>query len=81
MINSAKSLEAEIEMKFKETERLEDLHTNLREKILNMEQQQKKLDDFMLRRKEILQNLKQMSTKATREEESLQKIKDSSEFE
>ena len=43
MLTSAKALEAEIEMKFKETERLEDIHICLRDKILNMEQQQQQL--------------------------------------
>lgn len=80
MINSAKALETEIELKFKEAERLEDIHTALRDKILNMQQQHQQLEEFMLKRKTILQNLKQMSARAVREEEALGKLKEVSEL-
>lgn len=40
-----------------------------------MESQQRKLEEFLLNRRTILNNLKQVSSKASKEEESLMRIK------
>ena len=45
-----------------------------------MDQQQQQLEEFMMKRKSILQNLKQMSARAVKEEDALGKLKDASEL-
>lgn len=43
MVNTAKTLEADIESKIKDGQKLQNMHESLRQKIMAMEQQQKKL--------------------------------------